>query len=67
MQQLQDQSKPAARRDPPAARHADLEAGGAAQMPVVQDDRSAPPVRMIELTAARAITPDKWVHPDEEG
>jgi len=28
--------------------------------------RHAPPVRMIKLTAARAITPCKWVHPDEE-
>jgi hypothetical protein len=28
--------------------------------------RSAPPVRMIKLTAAREITPYKWVHPDEE-
>ena len=28
--------------------------------------RSPPPVRMIKLTAARAITPYKWVHPDEE-
>ncbi len=26
----------------------------------------APPVRMIKLTAAREITPYKWVHPDEE-
>jgi hypothetical protein len=28
--------------------------------------RAAPPVRMIKLTAAREITPYKWVHPDEE-
>src|SRR5690349_3835046 len=28
--------------------------------------RSAPPVRMIKLTETRAITPYKWVHPDEE-
>jgi hypothetical protein len=28
--------------------------------------RSAPPVRMIKLTAAQEITPYKWVHPDEE-
>lgn len=28
--------------------------------------RSAPPVCMIKLTAARAITPYRWVHPDEE-
>ena len=28
--------------------------------------RSAPPVRMIKLTAAREITPYKWIHPDEE-
>ena len=27
--------------------------------------RSAPPVRMIKLTAAREITPYKWVHLDE--
>ena len=27
---------------------------------------SAPPVRMIKLTETRAITPYKWVHPDEE-
>jgi ribosomal protein L44E len=25
-----------------------------------------PPVRMIKLTAAREITPYRWVHPDEE-
>jgi hypothetical protein len=28
--------------------------------------RSAPPVRTIKLTETRAITPYKWVHPDEE-
>ncbi len=28
--------------------------------------RSAPPVRMIKLTETRAITPYKWVHPEEE-
>jgi hypothetical protein len=28
--------------------------------------RSAPPVHMIKLTEAREITPDLWVHPDEE-
>jgi hypothetical protein len=28
--------------------------------------RSAPPVLMIKLTEARAITPYKWVHSDEE-
>jgi hypothetical protein len=28
--------------------------------------RAAPPVRMIKLTEACAITPYKWVHPDEE-
>jgi len=28
--------------------------------------RHAPPIRMIKLTAAREITPYKWVHPDEE-
>src|SRR5438876_3348265 len=28
--------------------------------------RSAPPVRMIKLTEARAITPYLWVHPDED-
>ena len=28
--------------------------------------RSAPPVRMIKLTAQLEITPYKWVHPDEE-
>jgi hypothetical protein len=28
--------------------------------------RTAPPVRMIKLTAAREITPYKRVHPDEE-
>ena len=28
--------------------------------------RAAPPVRMIKLAAVRAITPYKWVHPDEE-
>jgi hypothetical protein len=28
--------------------------------------RCAPPVHMIKLTETRAITPYKWVHPDEE-
>ena len=28
--------------------------------------RLAPPVRMIKLTEMWAITPYKWVHPDEE-
>lgn len=28
--------------------------------------RSAPPVHMIKLTAAREITPYQWVHPEEE-
>ena len=28
--------------------------------------RHAPPVRMIELTGTREITPYKWVHPDDE-
>ena len=28
--------------------------------------RTAPPVRMIMRTAAREITPYKWVHPNEE-
>jgi hypothetical protein len=28
--------------------------------------RYAPPVHMIKLTAAREITPYKWVHPDED-
>jgi len=28
--------------------------------------RHAPPVRMIKLTAVRAVTLYKWVHPDED-
>jgi hypothetical protein len=66
MQSLDDQGKPAARCHPLTAGHADLEAGSVLEMPVVQKGRSAPPVRMIKLTAAREITPYKWVHPDEE-
>jgi hypothetical protein len=31
-----------------------------------RNGRWAPPVRMIKLTEARAMTPYKWVHPDEE-
>ncbi len=27
---------------------------------------TAPPVHMIKLTETRSITPNKWVHPDEE-
>lgn len=27
---------------------------------------TAPPVRMIKLTAAREITAYKWVHPEED-
>jgi hypothetical protein len=33
--------------------------------PAARHGRYAP-VRMIKLTEARAITPYKWVHPDEE-
>ena len=35
-------------------------------MQVVPEGGSAPPVLMIKLTEERAITPYKWVHPDEE-
>jgi putative SOS response-associated peptidase YedK len=35
-------------------------------MPILQEGRYAPPVRMIKLTETREITPYKWVHPDEE-
>jgi hypothetical protein len=31
-----------------------------------RNGRTAPPVRMLKLTKSRAITPYKWVHPDEE-
>jgi hypothetical protein len=37
MQPLQDPRKPAARRDPPAARHAAMEARGLAEVPVVPE------------------------------
>jgi hypothetical protein len=37
MQSLQDKGKPAAGCDPQAARHADLEAGSVAEMPVVPE------------------------------
>jgi hypothetical protein len=47
-------------------RHADLEAGSLAQMPLLPEGVPRPPVRMIKLTAEREITPYKWVHPDEE-
>jgi hypothetical protein len=37
MQPLQDAGKPAARRHTPAARHADMEAGSLAEMPVMPE------------------------------
>jgi hypothetical protein len=46
MQSLLDEGKPTARCYPPPAGHADLEAGGFTEMPVVPEGRSAPPVRM---------------------
>jgi hypothetical protein len=63
---MQDKGEPAAGRHPPAAGYADLEAGIIAQMPVLSEGRSAPPVRMIKLAERQEITPYKWVHPDEE-
>jgi hypothetical protein len=48
-------------------RSSQSEARGVAEMPVVQEGTiGAPPVRMNKLTETRAITPHKWVHPDEE-
>jgi hypothetical protein len=61
MQSLQDARKPAARRHPPAAHHADMEACRSCRK-----GRYAPPVRVIKLTEQRQIGPYKWVHPDEE-
>ncbi len=37
MQPLQDTREPAARHHPPAAGHADLEARGRAEMPIMQE------------------------------
>ena len=42
VQSLQDTGEPAARRDPPAAGYADLEAGGVAKMPVVSERKVGP-------------------------
>jgi hypothetical protein len=63
---MQEPREPAARRHPPAARHADLETGSRAEMPVMPQGRHAPLVHMIKLTEQREITPYFWVHPDEE-
>jgi hypothetical protein len=53
-------------RIPPAARHADLEAGGRAECRSCKKGRYEPPVHMIKLTETREITPYRWVHPDED-
>lgn len=66
MQPVQDKGEPAAQCHPPTAGHADLEARGRTQMPVMQEGHYAPPVHIIKLTATQEITPYKWVHPDEE-
>ena len=66
MPSLRNAGQPAARRDPPAARYADLEAGSGAQMPLVQDAPIRAPVHMIRLTKERKIAPYAWVHPDDD-
>ena len=66
VQPMQDPGESASRRHPPTARHAALEAGGFAKMPIMPEGRYAPPVHMIKLTETREITPYRWVHPDEE-
>ena len=66
MQSLQDQGEPTAGCHSPAARHADLELEASLKCRSCRKGRYAPPVRMIKLSAAREITPYKWVHPDEE-
>jgi hypothetical protein len=35
-------------------------------MPVMQERPLRAAVHMIKLTATQEITPDQWVHPDEE-
>ena len=66
MPPVRDPGELASGRHPPAAGHADLEARGLAQMPVLPEGRYAPPVHMIKLTETRQVTPYKWVRPDEE-
>jgi hypothetical protein len=66
VQPVQDAGEPATGRHPPAAGHADLEVGSFIEVPVLSEGSSAPPVRMMKLTEMRAITPYKWVHPDQE-
>jgi hypothetical protein len=66
MQVMQDPREPSARRNKASARYAGLKARGVAEMPIVQERRYAPPVRMIKLTQQRELTSYVWVHPDEE-
>jgi hypothetical protein len=52
MQSLHDTGEPATRRHPPAARHADMEARGLAEMPILPQGRWAPPVRVSKKDEA---------------
>jgi hypothetical protein len=45
---------------------ADLETGGGAEMPVMQERSICAPVHMIKLTQEREITPYVWVHPEDD-
>jgi hypothetical protein len=66
MQSLYDTREPAARRQPLATQHADMEAEASLKCRSCRKGRYAAPMRMIKLTEQRQITPYKWVHPDEE-
>ena len=48
------------------AGHANLEARGGIEMPVMQKAVTRHRVHMIKLTETREITPYVWVHPDED-
>jgi len=63
---LRNRGQHSARTRPPAARYADLETRGGAEMPVVRTPRYSPPVHMIRLTEERQTAPYIWVHPDDD-
>ena len=66
MPSLQDAGKPTSRRHPPTARHAALEVGGFAEMPIMPEGSSRAAGAHDQVTETQEITPYKWVHPDED-
>ena len=65
IQSLQDAGEPAARRAPPTARYAVVEAGGIVEMPVMPERPLGAAGAHVKLTERQEITPYKWVRPSE--